>query len=329
MRESELKVLEQYEIDVTNTRKVREGVLCETSKGLFLLKELRVSEKRLDVLDTVCHHLKEQGYPNVDWILKTREGTLFSTSEDGIKYVVKRWFVGKECDIHREKDVLDGVRNLANVHLAFRGLYIDNVTTAEDMREEYFRHNREMKKVRSFMRNKPDKGEFELSFLKNFDAMYADADAALSLLNDSCYGDLFQKHKEEHILVHGDYNYHNILITYDGMATTNFEHVATNIQVTDFYYYLRKVMEKNRWNISLGDKMIECYQKYLPFQEGELTYIAISLAYPEKFWKVANSYSRSRKVWIPAKNLEKLELVIKQTEEKKVFLENLFSFHLT
>ena len=48
-----------------------------------------------------------------------------------------------------------------------------------------------------------------------------------------------------------------------------------------------------------------------------MEYISICIAYPEKFWKAANSYARSKKSWIPAKNIEKLELVIRQTEEKR------------
>ena len=48
----------------------------------------------------------------------------------------------------------------------------------------------------------------------------------------------------------------------------------------------------------------------------------------EKFWKAANSYYRSSKAWIPMKSVEKLEVAIHQTEEKKHFLEAIFSFHL-
>jgi len=246
---------------------------------------------------------------------------------------LKRWFSGRECDIHREKDVLDAVSNLTRIHLALRGFKGDEsegltVTTAEDLRQEYFRHNREMKKVRTFMRDKVDKGDFELAFLKHFDSMYSTANSALEHLEKSNYEELLTECKQNHALVHGDYNYHNVLMTYMGIATTNFEHAQSNIQVTDLYYFLRKVMEKNQWDTALGDKILNCYQRQIPFKKGELDYIAICLAYPEKFWKAANSYHRSRKVWIPAKNLEKLELVIKQTEQKNEFLENIFAFHL-
>ena len=333
MRDNELTILEQYDIDVKSTRKVRDGFLCESRQGLFLIKELRFSEKRLQVLEQLGEHLRKQGCDYIDWILKTRENELFCVSEEGTKYFLKRWFSGRECDIHRERDVLEATSNLAKIHLALRGFEVNekeelNVTASEDLRQEYFRHNREMKKVRTFMRDKVDKGDFELTFLRHFDAMYATANSALRCLEESNYEELLTECKRDCALVHGDYNYHNVLMTYSGIATTNFEHAQSNIQVTDLYYFLRKVMEKNHWDTTLGDKILNCYQRQIPFKKGELDYIAVCLAYPEKFWKAANSYHRSRKVWIPAKNLEKLELVIKQTEQKKEFLENIFAFHL-
>lgn len=333
MRDNELTILDQYDIEVKNTRKVRDATLCETGQGLFLIKELRFSERRLRVLERLCEYLRERECENIDWILKTKENELFCMAEDGTKYFLKKWFSGRECDLHREKDVLDAVANLTKIHLAMRDFEADEsegltVMASEDLREQYFRHNREMKKVRTYMRDKVDKGDFELAFLKYFDSMYNTAKLALECLKTSNYEELLADCRNKNQLVHGDYNYHNILMTYRGIATTHFEHVQNNIQITDLYYFLRKVMEKNHWNIELGHKILNCYQKNIAFKDGELEYIAICLAYPEKYWKAANSYYRSRKAWIPAKNLEKLEMVIKQAKEKKEFLETLFAFHL-
>lgn len=327
MKENELAILEQYGIDVKSTRKVRDAVLCETEQGMFLIKEMKLSEKRLSVLDYLSEHLRMSGCENIDWILKTKEEKLFATSEEGNPYFLKKWFVGKECDVRREKDILDAVANLTTVHSALSDTELP-IQEGEDLRDSFFRHNREMKKVRSHMRERVGKSDFELAFLKHFDAMYTYADEALERLQKSNYEELLNECREGNRYIHGDYNYHNVLMTYGGVATTNFEHIQKNIQVTDLYYFLRKVMEKNHWDVSLGDKMLNCYQKRRPFHRGELEYIAICLSYPEKFWKVANSYERSRKVWIPAKNLEKLELVIRQSEEKKFFLKTIFSSHL-
>lgn len=38
MQEFEQKILEQYDIEVSSTRKVRGAVLCETNKGIIPFK---------------------------------------------------------------------------------------------------------------------------------------------------------------------------------------------------------------------------------------------------------------------------------------------------
>lgn len=45
------------------------------------------------------------------------------------------------------------------------------------------------------------------------------------------------------------------------------------------------------------------------------------LLYPEKFWKIVNFYYNSGKAWIPDKNLEKLEKICEQEQQKTEFLE--------
>ena len=95
MREHELNILEQYDIKVKNTKKVRDAVLCDTDKGLFLIKEVRVSEKRLRLLEQLGKHIREQGYENIDWILKNKDDGLIVVSEVGTKYFLKKWFAGR------------------------------------------------------------------------------------------------------------------------------------------------------------------------------------------------------------------------------------------
>ena len=87
-------------------------------------------------------------------------------------------------------------------------------------------------------------------------------------------------------------------------------------------------MEKHGWKERLGDNMINAYSAIRPITDAELEYLKIRLIYPEKFWKIANSYYHSNKAWISIKSIEKLNASIKQTEEKKRFLEDIFSFHL-
>jgi CotS family spore coat protein len=364
MQEYEMSVLEQYEIEVTSTRKTRGAVLCysnirrnlpgmdleggqsirknqpETGSdggGVLLLKEVKVSPRRIPALYELYEYLYSQGVTCIDRIVPTRDGAYFATLEDGSRYILKQWFQGRECDVKRTSEILASATNLAKLHLVMQHPMESPVSAGPHMKEEYLRHNRELKKVRRFTRGVEPKGEFEFVFLKYFEQMYRWADAAVEELESSDYERLYRESLERSCLTHGEYNYHNILMLqgdYNNrrepyrIATTNFEKFKRDVQVEDLYYFLRKVMEKQGWQLRLGDHMLNAYSAVRPLTEPEIEYLKIRLVYPEKFWKVANSYYHSNKAWMPVKNLEKLELAIRQTKEKKRFLEEIFAFHL-
>lgn len=87
-------------------------------------------------------------------------------------------------------------------------------------------------------------------------------------------------------------------------------------------------MEKHHFDERLGAKMVDAYSSVNALSAEQVEYLALRIAYPEKFWKIANTYYHSNKAWIPEKNVEKLKLSIMQMEEKKKFLANIFAFHL-
>ncbi len=369
MREYELEVLEQYDVEVMSTHKIRGAFFCETKEGTMILKEAGVSDKRALLLYTLLRHLEAEGYPNVDTPVRNRDQELVSTFRGQARYMLKKWYAGRECDVRREGDVLEAVRNLARLHQKMcwkkiAGYGCGGISKSpaarhegdaacdetggmvpqeaelcppagRRLKEEFFCHNRELKKVRNFIRNKVNKGEFEYLFLKYFEKMYQLAMQVTERLENSEYENLYRKSVEQGFLVHGDYNYHNILMMPGSeksggnlIATTNFEHFHMDVQVLDLYYFLRKVLEKHKWKESLGRAMLEAYAEVRPFAPGELEVIALKTAYPEKFWKTANTYYQSNKAWIPEKSVEKLQTAVLQTEEKIRFLQRIFTFFL-
>lgn len=334
MQEYEKNILGKYNIDVNSTRKVRGAVLCDTAQGIFLLREVSVPEARTSVLCALYDHLKEQGYPNVDELAANRNGEYVTVGEDGKRYMLRRWFRARECDLRKPSELLLASGNLAKLH-GMMHMEIPEAVETESLSEEYERHNRELRKVRKFVRAMTSKGEFETVFLKHFDEMYQWTQVAELLLSKSGYKRLRSRSREERGLVHGEYNYHNILMkneeTYGGSelaATVNFDKFRQDIQVEDLYYFLRKVMEKHGWKERLGDSMLNAYSAIKPLSEEETEYLKLRFLYPEKFWKIANTYYHSNKAWIPVKNIEKLHMAIRQTKEKERFINNIFSSHL-
>ena len=329
MREHELEVLSQYDIEIKSTRKIRGAFFCDTNRGNVLLKEVHFSEKRAPLLVLLCRQLESRGYPDVDMPILTKEGDCLASGRDGRKYLLKRWFSGRECDVKKEQDLLAAVRNLARLHLLmYWEAQEEPPAQGRDLREEYFRHCREMKKVRAFIRAKRNKGEFELLYLKHFEGMYRLADSVKNRLADSSYEQLLQKSLAEKRLVHGDYNYHNILFPGNQPVTVNFDSFRPDVQMADLYYFLRKVMEKHRWRRERGEKLLRAYSSIRPLSDAEQEYLALRFCYPEKFWKIANAYYHSNKAWIPEKSVEKLKICVEQTGERKQFAEQILSFHL-
>ena len=330
-----LEVLEKYNIDVKGTRKIRGAFFCDTNKGAMLLKETRISERRALLLYRVLDLLETRGNVKVDTPVFTEEGELLVTSREGITYMLKKWYQGRECDIRQENEVVCAARQLGLLHRELNEVSagqplqeVSEVPRGKSPVEMIRRHNRELKKVRTFIRARVTKNEFEYLFLESFDKMYGMAEKVLRRMEESGCGKLYEESVSGKRLVHGDYNYHNLLMIREGMAVTDFERIHTDIQVNDLYYFIRKVMEKNHWKLKNGQMLLEAYEEERALTSDEREYLGLSLAYPEKFWKTAGSYYRSNKAWIPEKYVEKLELAVRQCEEKYEFLEEIFSLKM-
>ena len=125
-----------------------------------------------------------------------------------------------------------------------------------------------------------------------------------------------------HCFCHGDFQHHNLLCCRDGFAVINFEKYLLDNPVRDLYLFLRKLLEKNSWSPSLALSILTAYETQRTLSDQDRRQLYYRFAYPEKFWKIVNFYYNSGKAWIPGRNREKLENLLRQEEEKKAFLDS-------
>lgn len=329
MRDYGVSVLEQYPIEVYNVRKVRGAMLCESDQGLLLLKEAQIQEKRMPFLIKLYGHLEEHGVKRVDALVANKEGAFISAAEDESKYILKKWYQGKECDVYKEQEVKEAVRTLARLHRAMQiPQEAEEIGKERTLREEFFRHNRELRKVFQFVRGRSVKGNFERIFLKGYDSMYQCALLAEEKISDEACVQLEEAARQKGTVMHGEYNHHNVLMSPEGVAVTGFDRSHYGIQMEDLYYFMRKILEKYQYAPRIGEGMLDAYEKEYPLDGKQREYLAVRFAYPEKFWKIANTYYHSNKAWTPEKNTEKLKKAIAQMEEKKYFLKSIFDLYL-
>ena len=88
-------------------------------------------------------------------------------------------------------------------------------------------------------------------------------------------------------------------------------------------------MEKNHFDIELLEQIFHTYAQQIHLTKADYDYMYILFSYPEKFWKIANSYYNANKAFLSPKYLEKLEKVILQEKEKKKMLLQYYTFHLS
>lgn len=329
MNEKGIGVLEKYDLGVIKTGRTRGAVLCETNKGYKLLKEYSGTLQRITFEEELLKYIRDNGYYNIDCILRNKENELITADEEGNLFVIKDWYIGRESDVGSKSDIYQCAEKLARIHNitcnpAFSSARIYKDLVYENLIIEYEKHNRELKRVRTFMRSKRRKNEFEVNVLNCFDTFYSLGEEAKYMLINSPYIRIFGEAKDKQSICHGNYNYHNIIFTGNEVAITNFGRATINILITDLYNFLRKVMEKHNWNLDIGYNIIESYNRIRPISNDELKLLYIMLLYPEKFWKIVNYYYNSNKAWIPGKNTDKLKVICWQNDLKNIFLKELF-----
>ena len=333
MEEKSAEFLGNYDFNVHHISRVRGAYVLATDKGTKLLKEYGGTEKRAFSEQKVMQHIKAEGMPLVDCYVPNKEGNLITKDEYGTSYVIKDWFLGEECNIKRQEKCLLAVHNLAKLHNCLTDLELTEEECAQmaqkNLKEVFQKRNRELKRVYSYIKERRQKCYFEVYYLNTFSAFYEEALKAEELLGKISYESCYKTAKKTQVC-HGNYNHHNILLLPDGkVATTNFDRMEAGIQMSDFYLFFRKVMEKTDWNVAVAEAILASYQKERSVAEEEWAVLYLLLLYPEKFWKITNCYYNSKKTWIPEKNTEKLITVKEQIEKKQQVLQEIILPHFS
>lgn len=327
MNERDLQVLEQYPFDVKVSWRTRGAFLLDTSVGRLSIQEFSGSTYKLEREQELLVHLRELKYL-VDRMVPDKEGQLATVYREYDRFVVKEALEGRECDTRSESEILKAASLLASLHRDLREFCMlsdaDRLRlSAPDAVEELKRHNRELRKIYTFIRKKNRKNEFETAYVNCFPEIIKEAQEMECRLRESSYYKLRQKALDEGHFCHGEYLHHNILVQNGKMAVVNFGKFAVDVQVNDLYLFMRKILEKQHYDLRLGKRILQSYESVRELSEEEKEYLGIRIRYPEKFWKLANYYYNTNKAWIPGKHMEKLEKFLSQQEKRISFSDQL------
>lgn len=362
------EILAQYPIQVTSRKRVRGAILLDTEQGQRLLRNVHGNRYRLEEEERIMEHLQSQGYQWTDQLVRTSKGELCAKDGSGDWWVLRKWHGGRECDMHERSQVCQAAGHLAKLHcmLSHAGmdlheerqmqetdiagqemplpkktdqqaeLQVQEIVASQE-REKYqvkrvplfVKRTRELKRVYNYIRAKRRKNEMELAILEEYPHYYRQAEEAAALENLQHNLTLLEDEGEKQgAVLHGSYNYHNVLFRGKDIITTSFGNAKVGVQIMDLYGFLRKAMEKNGWRVDWGIAMLDAYQaeRRLSSEESHLLYTL--LLFPEKYWKQCNFYYNGKKCWMSGKNYDKLIKIQKQEEKRMQFLQEMKAYLL-
>lgn len=318
-----LSVIDQYGLTLRNSWRGRGALICQTEEQLYILRPFDGSRKRLDKQRELLDMLRDESDVFVDAVVPTLSGEPVSTDAEGKMYVLRHWYDGKECDTRSEGDILRSVDALGRLHKAMRMTVVEDYVE-ESLETEYLRHNRELRKIQKFIRKKKVGNRFEREYLNSVDEFLAWGEETLAGLRGSGFETLRQQAVSEGWICHGEFNQHHVLLGRACTAVTGFDKWKYGVQTADLYGFMRKILEKSRWDPRLGRAMLETYERQRPLSAAERENLRLRFSYPEKYWKLANHYYCHNKAWLPEKNVEKLCQLISQKELWREFVKNCF-----
>ena len=266
-----------------------------------------------------------------DTLIRTKEGALFVKDIDNSVYILEEQVEGKECSYKNEEDIVKACGAMAKLHLKFMTPQSEKICVMPVFfyADEMERHTIECKRVRNYLRKLHNKTEFERALLKEYDYFLEKAVAVTRRAREESQAEYEAYVNSNGLYCHGDYQYHNVIFgkgsggAYTGIV--NLEHFAHDAGARDFYLLFRKISEKCDWSLDMAQSMLDAYQNRRVFPPIEWRSLCLRLEYPEKFWKIINFYYNSRKSWMPNRNYDKLESLIRQEKNREKLLNKFFS----
>ena len=288
------------------------------------MEEYHGTPERLDFMSEVLETAHKKGVYNIEQLFCNKEGALLSEDFEHTSYLVKSYFPGKECDLSNMRECCGAMEALAHLHMGLKGTKSDlNVVQLPFLREAV-KHNKELQRVRKFLKDKSQKTEFELFLLRHYDFFFDMAKNVTGELKQEDLETWLSEIRENKWICHGDFEHHNILMDGHSCYMIIFERMVVDNPIRDIYLFIRKLLEKNQWNPRLYRELIDSYQRVRKLSESDMIQLKYRFCYPEKFWKIVNFYYNNSKAWMSYKNSEKLQKLLEQENCRQEFLREIF-----
>ena len=291
----------------------------------LLLRPVACGEARLLFAYDIQRHLHDNGFTDCELFIPydgdEGEQTLILPDRD-IDWVLCHSRKTRESDFDNMDELIDICKALAAMHLASRGLRPEEGNASRQVNNRlgkmpalFTKRLHELEKLKK--KAARQRKEFDLEYMKNCNEFIEWGRQALEYITLPSYDAVVNEAVTQGGISHCDLTFQNIMVdTADRVYFTGFENSGFEVQVYDLANLIRRKMRKCNWDFDIAAKMIDAYHSVKPISSEEMEVMKGILLFPQKFWRIANSYYNMNKAWTQRNMNEKL---LEATAEKEYF----------
>ncbi|WP_058485853.1 CotS family spore coat protein [Defluviitalea phaphyphila] len=315
MKELNPEILKGFGCKLKKYVPFRSSFICETDKGVKLIKPIDKEISKLLFEYSIKEHLYKNGFKYIDRYHVSDKNTPYYIYK-GIVYTMTEWIDGRECDFNNLYDIKKAFLTLGEMHKVSKGLEPIEGSSIKyynkNLRSVFEKRIGEISKIKKKINRQSHLSDFDILFLKNYKEYEELSYRALEWFNKSNYNNLVKKIDKGKYFYHNHYTYHNLIISSDeNLYVTHFENCKYGFPIYDLVYILKKIMKRHEWDIKLAHELLLLYNKKIDIEEEKNLLISL-LIFPHDFFKICSGYYNFKKSWVPQIFIKKLELIIKQ-----------------
>lgn len=327
MKDFSASLLEPFGLRAKRVTRAYGAFICDTNQGIVLVKQTEETEEVLRFAHGAKEHLAQHGFAGTDRYLLSLEGKIWA-EQGGERYTVRRWLRAEEADLTKAECGVQMAMLLARMHRAGAGYEADAQSMGNNCCYEWphkiYKYNRKLQGFGKMLRKNGRYTEFDLMVLSILPEAQDQAAKAQAFFMSDRFTDLAQWTDCKRLVGHGNFSDHTVLLNGTQSMITDLESCAYMIPVVDLTGLLERTMRKTEWNVVLGLKMLEMYERWYPLRNEEKEMLWAMMLYPSRFCQICSEAYHMKRSWMPIAYKRKLEELQAQQEKRKEFLQQLY-----
>jgi CotS family spore coat protein len=319
-------IAKEFGRKIVYSKPLRAVNLAQTDRGMVIIKETYREPDKILYIHGLKEYLYEKGFTKLDRYLLSKYQLPFAIFENRV-FVMEDYIEGRECSFTNPYDREAIVKALAQLHNLGKGYVPATGAASRNSIGKWERSWRnkieDLLEFKELARKKRKKSKLDSMFLEDVDFYIEMCWIGFDTLKNSNYEAVCRKAKEDNVVCHHDYTYHNLIIGPSGEVNViDFDYSCHELPVYDLASLIQKILRRYSYDIDMALEIIEGYCSIATLNRDDLVIMQSLFEFPQKFWRIAERYYRDKVAWDEKTFLSKYNDIVVMKEFVLDFVES-------